>query len=50
MTLKLVVNNTPKKLLKKILSHEELMTKVSTGATVHDREQIILQNLKDMGL
>jgi len=49
MTLKIVVDNVPKK--KKPLNHEQLCEKLQqTGGTHLDREQVVLQNLKDMGL
>ena len=49
--LKLVVDNAHKKPTKKGLSHAELMIKLSNSGGSHlDREQVVLQNLKDMGL
>lgn len=51
MALKLVVNNDRKKRTRKGLSHSELIEKLETAGGSHlDREQIVLQNLKDMGL
>ena len=50
MSVKLIVDNVPKK-AKKGLSHKGLMAKLSnTGPSHLDREQVVLQNLKDMGL
>ena len=51
--LKLVVDNTPKKsyLEKSFLNHEQLIAKLNNSNGNHlSREQIVLQNLKDMGL
>ena len=49
--LKLVVDNVPKKKPYKFLTHKQLMNKLSeTGGSHLDREQVVLQNLKDMGL
>jgi len=53
MSLKLVVDNEPKKKPKKRkwLNHDELCEKLQqTGGTHLDREQVVLQNLRDMGL
>jgi len=53
MSLKCVVNNDRKeKKVKKqrFLNHEQLCEKLQdTGGTHIDREQVVLQNLKDMG-
>jgi cobalamin biosynthesis Co2+ chelatase CbiK len=50
MTLKIVVDNVPKKEVKKYLTHKQLCHKLEeTGGTHLDREQVVLQNLKDMG-
>lgn len=35
---------------KKPLSHEELMAKLSTLGTVHEREQAVVENLRRKGL
>lgn len=53
MALKLVVNNDKKKTTKKRqgLNHKQLCSKLQeTGGTYLDREQVVLQNLRDMGL
>ena len=48
--LKLVVNNVPRKPRKPKVTHQELIAKINQAAgTYLDREQIVLQNLKDMG-
>ncbi len=51
MTLKCVVNNTKKKRSEpKGLSHPELIEKLESAGDHLSREQIVVQNLKDMGL
>jgi len=51
IVLRLVIDNDKKQRSKKTLNHHELMAKIQAiGSTHLDREQVIIQNLKNIGL